>query len=179
MASKKTHKRKSSASRSNAGTRRASKKMSHKRARRHNPAGLGRPIDWVKGGAGVIGGAVGSRVIPQLAGSANTGAMGYGLNLLTAVGLGFLAHMALKDVVITAGVIAGGFAATFVRIATDQTQYGQYLALSGVGDYVVWNFSSPQRVTGPNANRINTAYRMDAAMVQDPMIAGSIDRFRG
>jgi len=80
-------------------------------------------------------------------------------------------------------VIAGGVAATLVRIATDNTQYGQYLALSGArhgyGDYVVWNFSQPQRVTGPNASRIDTAWRMDAAQAQDPMMAGSIDKFRG
>ena len=140
-------------------------------------------MDWLKGGVGVIGGAVGARVLPELAGTANTGGMGYLMNIGVTLGLGFLAHMFTKDMVITAGVMAGGVAATLVRIATDNTQYGSYLALSGArngyGDYVVWNFSQPQRVTGQNANRIDTAWRMDAATAQDPMMAGSIDKFRG
>ena len=180
-ARKKTKKyKKSAASRSNAGSHHKKKITHHKK---RNPGALGRPVDWLKGGVGVIGGAVGARMLPELAGTSNTGGMGYALNIGATLGLGFLAHMFLKQPVITAGVIAGGVAATLVRIATDQTQYGQYLALSGArhgyGDYVVWNFSQPQRVTGANASRIDTAWRMDTAMAQDPMMAGSIDKFRG
>jgi len=178
------HKRRrnpSAASRRNAGARRSNprKRHHHRHHYRRNPAGLGQPMDWIKGGVGVIGGAVGARVIPQLAGSANTGGMGYAMNLAATLGMGFLAHMIAKDPVITASVIAGGMAGTLVRIATDNTTYGSYLALSGVGDYVVWNYSQPQRVTGPNASMIDSSWRMAAAQAQSPMIAGSIDKFRG
>src|ERR1035441_5847771 len=58
-------KRYATAKRSNAGRRRAVKKVIRHR-RRSNPGTLGRPIDWLKGGAGVIAGVVGTRAIPQL-----------------------------------------------------------------------------------------------------------------
>lgn len=163
----------------NAGSPHHKKNMTHHKVHRKNPAGLGKPMDWLMGGVGVIGGAVGARVLPQLAGTANTGGMGYAMNLGAALGLGFLSHLLTKNPVITGGVIAGGVAATLVRVVSDNTTYGSYLALSGVGDYVVWNFSQPQRVTGPNASRIDTAWNMPTAQAQSTMIAGSIDKFRG
>ena len=172
-------KRNAAASRRNAGRRHHYKEMHHRRHHRRNPAGLGKPMDWLFGGVGVIGGAVGARVLPQLAGSANTGGMGYAMNLAATLGLGFVSHMFTHNPIITAGVIAGGMAATLVRIVSDNTSYGSYLALSGVGDYVVWNFSAPQRVTGPNASRIDTAWQQGGYQAQSPMIAGSIDKFRG
>ena len=168
------------ASRRNAGShRRHEKRMHHRRHHHRNPAGLGKPMDWLMGGVGVIGGAVGARVLPQLAGTSNTGGMGYAMNLGATLGLGFLAHMFTKNPVITGGVIAGGVAATLVRIVSDNTSYGSYLALSGVGDYVVWNFSQPQRVTGQNASRIDTAWQQGGYQAQSSQIAGSIDKFRG
>ena len=166
------------ASRRNAGSRRHHKRH-HRHHHRRNPAGLGSPTDWLFGGVGVIAGAVGARVLPQLAGSANTGAMGYAMNLGAGLGLGFLSHMVMKNPIITGGVIAGAVAATLVRVISDNTSYGSYLALSGVGDYVVWNFSQPQRVTGQNASMIDTSWRMAAAQAQSAQIAGSIDKFRG
>lgn len=167
------------ASRRNAGSRRHHKTHHRRHHHRRNPAGLGSPMDWLFGGVGVIGGAVGARVLPQLAGSANTGAMGYAMNLGAGLGLGFLSHMFTKNPIITGGVIAGAVAATLVRVISDNTSYGSYLALSGVGDYVVWNFSQPQRVTGQNASMIDTSWRMAAAQAQSAQIAGSIDKFRG
>lgn len=173
-------KRNAAASRRNAGRRHHHKEMHHRRHHhRRNPAGLGKPMDWLFGGVGVIAGAVGTRVLPQLAGSANSGGMGYAMNLGAALGLGFLSHMLTHNPIITGGVIAGGVAATLVRVVSDNTAYGSYLALSGVGDYVVWNFSAPQRVTGPNASRIDTAWQQGGYQAQSPMIAGSIDKFRG
>lgn len=172
-------KRNAAASRRNAGSHRHHHKRMHHRRHHRNPAGLGKPMDWLMGGIGVIGGAVGARVLPQLAGSANAGGMGYAMNLGATLGLGFLSHMFTHNPVITGGVIAGGVAATLVRIVSDNTSYGSYLALSGVGDYVVWNFSQPQRVTGPNASRIDTAWMQGGYQAQSPQIAGSIDKFRG
>ena len=62
-------KRNAAASRRNAGRRHHHKEMHHRRHHhRRNPAGLGKPMDWLFGGVGVIGGAVGARVLPQLAG---------------------------------------------------------------------------------------------------------------
>ena len=147
MASKKA-KYKKSASKKNAGySKSPKKKMTHKKKR--NPAGLGRPMDWLKGGVGVIAGGVGTRVLPQLAGASNTGAMGYAMNAGVAIGLAWAAHAFLRDSVITASVAAGGFAALFLRVIGDNTSYGQALSLSGFGDYMVSNWITPQRITDP------------------------------
>ena len=49
---------KHAARRSNAGRPRESVKKYNFARRKHNPAGLGRPMDWIKGGVGVLGGVV-------------------------------------------------------------------------------------------------------------------------
>lgn len=152
MAKMKTKKR-ASAKHGNAG-RPAHRKKSMGRQRRRNPAGLGRPMDWVLGGAGVLGGVVGTRALPQVVLQAkNTGVMGYLANAVAAAGLGWVAHLLIKKPVVTAAVIAGGFASLIARIIGDQTPYGQYLSLpgQGMGDYIAWPFLVPQRVTDGGA----------------------------
>lgn len=125
---------------------RTKKKAMH-RKRTHNPAGLGRPMDWVIGGAGVLGGVVVTRAVPQLVlAGKNTGPVGYFANAVAAAGAGWLAHVLLKKPVLTASVIAGGFAALIARIISDQTAYGKFLSLTGLGDYHMFNFASPQRL---------------------------------
>ena len=120
----------------------------HHRKRR-NPGELGRPMDWIKGGVGVIGGGVGTRMIPQLFGSTNTGGIGYALNAGTAILLAWGTHLFARDRVLTASVAAGGFAALILRIVGDLTPYGQALSLSGFGDYMVSNWVTPQRIMDP------------------------------
>lgn len=147
MASKKKHYKKT-ASKKNAGYQKTKKVTHHKK--RHNPAGrLGRPMDWIKGGVGVIGGGVGTRLIPQFLGSTNTGAVGYGLNAITALALSWATHAFTKDAVLTASVAAGGFAALILRMVNDLTPYGSALSLSGFGDYMVSNWVTPQRIVDP------------------------------
>jgi hypothetical protein len=144
------------AKRSNAGRRRANPKRIMHRRRRSNPAGLGRPMDWLQGGAGVIAGVVGTRALPQmLLGASNTGVMGYGANAVAAVGLGFLTHMLFpRNPVLVTSVIAGGFAGLLSRIIADQTPFGAQLSLTGLGDhgfglYQKSNFATPQRLVAP------------------------------
>jgi hypothetical protein len=133
VAKRKTRKR-ATAKRSNAGRRRTVKKMTHRR--RRNPGTLGSPMNWIEGGAGVIAGVVGARTLPQmLLGASNTGPMGYAANAAASLGLGFLAQMFFKKPVITAAVIAGGFATTLSRIISDKTPFGAQLSLTGLGDY--------------------------------------------
>jgi len=121
--------------------------------RRRNPAGLGRPMDWIQGGAGVLAGVVGTRAIPQLVlGASNTGAMGYVANAVTAAGLGWVTSMMFKgNHVLITSVIAGGFAALLARIISDKTPFGSQLSLTGLGDYGLGlyqksNFPYPPRV---------------------------------
>jgi len=104
-------------------------------------------MDWVKGGASVLGGVLVTRAVPQaVAASYNTGWAGYGLNAITAIAAGWAAHAFLKDPIITGGVLAGGFASIIARMISDMTSFGSYLSLTGVGDYQFSNFVAPQRV---------------------------------
>ena len=99
--------------------------------------GLGRPIDWVQGGAGVLVGVVGTRALPQMIlGASNTGMQGYLANAVTAAGLGWVTHMVFpRNPTLTTSVIAGGFAALLARIIADKTSFGPQLSLTGLGDW--------------------------------------------
>ena len=156
MAKKSYHRRKTKAGakhRTNAGRRSTTTHRKHhysSRRRSKNPGAIGRPMDWVKGGVGVIAGGVGTRLIPQLVLPANnTGPTGYAMNAGAAVLLAWGTHAVTKDKVLTAAVAAGGFAALILRIVNDQSSVGKYLALSGMGDYMVSNWTAPQRITDP------------------------------
>ena len=140
------HHKKSAAVRSNAG--RPHMKTRNDRTRKHrNPAGLGRPMDWLKGGIGVLGGVVVTRALPQaVAASYNTGGAGYAMNAGTAILAAWGTHALTKDPVLTAAVAAGGFAAVIARMISDMTSFGQYLSLTGMGDYQFSNFVTPQRI---------------------------------
>lgn len=133
----------------NAGRRRNRRapvmRVTHRRRRQSNPANV---MGYVKAGAAVVGGAVGSKAATQLVlGASNTGIMGYFGNLVATLGLGWGAHIAFRDKLISQMVIAGGLAQIIVRVLTDQTPYGSVLANAGVGDYQTnWNFAWPQRV---------------------------------
>jgi hypothetical protein len=161
VAKKKPRKVYATAKRSNAGRRPAIKKIvRHKR--RSNPGGLGRPMDWVQGGAGVIAGVVGTRAIPQLLlGASNTSYTGYAANAVTAVALGWVTNMLFKgNSVLVTAVIAGGFAGLLSRIIADKTPFGAQLSLTGLGDhgfglYQKSNFPYPPRIQaarGPNTS---------------------------
>jgi hypothetical protein len=148
-------KRRATAHRSNAGRRRAAPKRVIHHRRRSNPAGLGRPMDWLQGGAGVIAGVVVTRAIPQmLMGASNTGPMGYVANAAAALGAGWLTHMLFpRNQVLVAAVIAGGFGGLLSRIIADKTPFGAQLSLTGLGDhgfglYQKSNYPAPPHLIG-------------------------------
>ena len=160
MAAKKRKTKRASAQR-NAGTRRT-KKMYVAKRRRSGRSNPGRVAEYLKAGVAVVGGAVGSKVATQVVlGSKNTGLMGYGGNLVATGLLGWAAHAFFKDKLVSQMVIAGGIAQVIVRAIGEQTPYGKYLAGSGVGDYQLSNFLTPQRMM-PNA-------RMSAQLEQNWM----------
>lgn len=127
--------------------RRSNRRMNYRR----NPAQIGLKqgvVFLVAGGAGFIG----SKLITQIAmGANNTGVAGYlGNGVATAV-LAFAAHM-LRGVVGTnaaPAVLAGGVLQVLWRIATDNTSLGSILSSSGMGDYQMQAFVTPQRLTAP------------------------------
>jgi hypothetical protein len=149
MAAAKRKKKRASAQR-NAGTRRIrTMKVTRRHGRRRsNP---GQVMEYAKLGVAIVGGAVGSKMATQLIlSSSNTGWMGYLGNLVATLALGWGASKAFKDKMISQGVVGGGIAQLAVRIISDQTPYGSYLAGSGVGDYQASAFLTPQRMM-PNA----------------------------
>lgn len=158
-ASKKSKKRKASAKR-NAGHRPKTKHMTKRRAAHRNPGMLGGPKDWLAGGTGVLAGVVGTRGIPQFfLGPNNTGMMGYAANAAAAALLTFLAHMFVKNRVFSASVLAGGVAAIISRVISDYSLLGSYSAQLGLGDYMVSNWTQPQRlVDGLHSAMIENGY---------------------
>ncbi len=89
----------------------------------------------------------------MLLGAGNTGAMGYAANAAAAAAAGYATHMLTKNSTLTAGVVAGGFAALLARLISDYTPYGKALALSGWGDYQFSNIvgTVPQRLLNMNS----------------------------
>jgi hypothetical protein len=146
--SKKKRKKSSAASRRNAGTRR--KKSTHHHSRRRgNPAGI--PLkDFAFGGAGVLGGFLGSAAIPQMIlGGSNTGMTGYAVTAAAGIGLTILTHMFFpRQRALTFGVGAGAAANLLRRIISDQTPFGGYLSNPGLGDYMVANWGPPLMTNG-------------------------------
>lgn len=146
MAAKKRKTKRATAQR-NAGTRRRRTiKVMHRRHGRRNP-GMGRATEFVKLGASVVGGAVGSKYITQLVlNTKNTSWMGYLGNIVATALLGYGANLMFKDKIIAQGVVGGGIAQVIVRVIGDQTPYGSYLQGAGVGDYQASAFLAPQRM---------------------------------
>lgn len=86
--------------------------------------------------AGVIGGAVATRYLTQMAlGGNNTGYVGYLGNAVTAWALSWATKKVLKNNDLGNNVLLGGLVSTVLRIIQDKTPYGQYVtsALSGMG----------------------------------------------
>jgi hypothetical protein len=150
MARSRKKTRRAASHRRNAGTRRRRtiKAVSHRSRRRGNPAGI--PLkDFAYGGAGGLVGFVGSAAIPQMIlGAGNTGATGYAVTAAAAIGLAILAHMFVKNKAVTFGVGIGGAMNLLRRVITDQTPFGSYLSMSGMGDYMVANWGPPRMNNG-------------------------------
>lgn len=175
-----------SARKSNAGTRRTKTRKVTRHSRRSNPGAIGRPMDWIVGGGGVVVGGFGSRLLPQLVlGPSNTGPVGYLANAVTALALGWGASMFFKKPIFTVAVIAGGFGSLIQRIVTEQTPYGAALSApsAGLGDwglglYQKSNYLWPPRVQGarglPSSNFTwgeGTQTQVGAAMGADSAAA--------
>ena len=178
VAKSKMKKRYATAKRSNAGRRPAKKVIRHRR--RSNPASLGKPMDWLKGGAGVIVGVVGTRGIPQLLlGTSNTSYTGYAANVAAAIGLGWLTSILFKgDSVLVAAVMAGGFGSFLSRVITDKTPFGPQMAAAGLGDagfglYQKSNFPYPYTVQGARGPASSMFIPGDGGYQAVPMLSNA------
>jgi hypothetical protein len=140
------------ASRPNTGKRRHYK-ASHnrgvrdRRRSRRNPAGMSFQ-DLLMSGVFNVVGAVGSKLLTQMVlGSNNTGFMGYAGNIVSGVALGLATGAVGSTRKYSAQVYIGMVTGLIIRVISDYTSYGSQLALSGIGDYQVQNFATPQRLS--------------------------------
>lgn len=128
--------------------------------RRRNPLGLDR--DSLSIAAWGVAGGVGAQALPAMfMSSSNTGFMGYGLNLLSAVALKFLGDAALGKKA-GDGMLTGGLIATGLRIVKDYAGS----SIPGLGAY--WNSYLPNF---PAAS--NPYGQMQTPMASLPVAAAS------
>lgn len=128
-----------------------SRKQIYNRARRHhrqrNPAGYRWSDLFVLGGGAVVGGALSSAGTQLVLGASNTGIMGYTGNLVATLVLAWLGGMVIKNRAFPAGILAGGIGSLMRRVIADYSLLGGYSQSLGMGDYMVSNWVTPQRLT--------------------------------
>lgn len=149
------HRRRST--RRNTGVRRNSRRMSHRRTYRRNTGrrnpGTGSIGEVITTSTFVLVGALGSKLGAQLVlGTNNTGVIGYAGNLAIGGILWFLADKVMKNKTAASGVIAGTVAQLILRLINDYTPFGSYLASTGMGDYQMQSYVTPQILTDPTNN---------------------------
>jgi hypothetical protein len=137
-------KRKSSTRRPNAG-RPHKPKMTARRGRR-NPAGFSLTDVVYLGAGAVIAPPISAAASQMILGAGNTGFMSYLVNLAATGLLAFVGHKFVKRPAFAAGILAGGVGSVIRKAITDMTPYGSFLGQSGVGDYMVSHWLSPQRL---------------------------------
>ena len=160
MAATKRHRRKSS-SHGHRRRRRATTNpvAPHRRRRaRRNPgrsmaSGVG---SYFTNSLWLIGGGLGTRLGTEaVLGAGNTGILGYGANVLTAVILGWAVGKGMKNRSAGASVTLGGILATVLRIVQEKTPFGQYAQQAfgqsgigdlGVGEYITGPFFQPMQI---------------------------------
>lgn len=145
---------------------------------RRNPGQVG---SLLKTGLAVVGGAVGSKMAAQVVlGAKNVGVFGYLANAAAGGVLAWGAKALLKDRVISQGIIIGTVVQIITRAIGDYTPYGQYLTGMGMGDYMVSNFVTPQRlVDGLNSPMVQVPAGWGGGMQLAPSGVGMYDSLYG
>lgn len=107
----------------------------HRRRRSRNPGDFGNAKDIVVSGVAGLASAVATSQIPQLVlNEKNTGWMGYGANIATAVAATLIAGKMAGPKAANAAMV-GGAVIVLDRFLTEQvSSIGPYIKLSGVGD---------------------------------------------
>lgn len=136
----------------------------HNRHRKGNPGGSGK---FMQGVMFLVGGGVGffgSKALTQMVMSSNnTGVTGYFGNAAATAAIALVAHMLPPTRKFSPAIIAGGVLQIIYRVLTDNTQLGQVLSSTGMGDYQMQNFVTPQRLVAP----------LDSAQIEIPTGWGS------
>lgn len=100
----------------------------------------------VGGGVGFFGSKALAQMVMQ---SSNTGVTGYFGNAAATAALALVAHVLPPTRKFGPAIIAGGVLQIIYRMLTDNTQLGQVLSNTGMGDYQMQNFVTPQRLVDP------------------------------
>lgn len=135
-------KRKASGAKKNAHHRKAKSNPHHRRRGSRNPMHqmIGSPTQVIKAGVAGLASAVATRQLPQLLLSANnTGIMGYGANIVTAL-VSTWAAGAFFGPAAGTGALIGGIVIVLDRILSETVSpISSYLSLSGVGDATAYS----------------------------------------
>jgi hypothetical protein len=126
--------------------RNRARSRSYVRHRHHNPAGYRWTDVFVLGGGALVGSTLSLAGTQMLLQSNNTGVMGYAGNLIATLILSWLGGMVTRNRAFPAGILAGGVGAIMRRIISDYSLFGGYTAQLGMGDYMVANWVTPQRL---------------------------------
>lgn len=144
-------------------THRAAAPVHHHRRRRRSNASHRRRRSYRKnagrGGSGPFGSlthigisiasAFGAKYLTQaILGSSNTGFVGYIGNGLATAAMAMVAKMFGYARFVNA-IVAGGALQIAIRVASDYTPYGAQLSRTGLGDYQISNWVTPQRYVDP------------------------------
>jgi hypothetical protein len=139
-----SHHKKAKGQRNPAGYRMKGRR-NYGRRRRRNPGGVGM-TELLMEGVFATAGAVGSKLLTQaVLGASNTGVIGYLGNAASGLAIGLAAGMSNATRKYAKDVYVGTVVGIVIRVISDYTSYGSALALSGMGDYQVANFVTPQR----------------------------------
>ena len=138
----------------------------HHRRRRQNPSrrrhhrknagrSSGSPFGSVMHIGVSIASAFGAKYLTQaVLGASNTGFVGYIGNGLATAAIAMVAKMFGYARYVNA-IVAGGALQIAIRVASDYTPYGAQLSRTGLGDYQVSNWVTPQRYVDPlNSARV-------------------------
>lgn len=101
---------------------------------------------FVLGGGALVGSSLSSAGTQLILGTSNTGPMGYAGNLISTLVLSWLGGMVVRNKAFPAGILAGGIGSLMRRIIADYSLLGGYTSQLGMGDYMVSNWVTPQRL---------------------------------
>lgn len=105
--------------------------------------------------------------------------MGYAVNLISTFVLSWLGGMVTRNKAFPAGILAGGIGSLMRRIIADYSLLGGYSAQLGMGDYMVSNWVTPQRLTADFRSLTDATVGQGQWGLQAPALSSSGVSTRG
>lgn len=128
------------------------------------------------GGGAVVGGTLPTVATQAILGGKNTGVMGYAANLAATFLLAWGVNRFSKGKTghtFSMGIVAGGIGSVIKRAITDYSILGSFGQQLGMGDYMVSNWVTPQRmVDGLNSAMVEIPNGWGPQMIAAPAANG-------